>query len=315
MSWRLLVLILGTCIPVAFTASVRGSFAPKVSIGGADKILNLAWPTKAPKASVSFKEAVVVTLHKLTPGVEGLLRQLARDINGTHRDLYALVDSKALARAAEVKKVTELVGGEEHVISLDYNKVEGLIFPDMSPKEHKLFDEFQGLHHSPAKPGAIWWLAEGPGSRKSYDFVWVVESDVRFEGNWSYVFDAYGEQCFDLVAVLDDPAHWDHWERCNHPGCRKPDRLRSFLPIFRLSKHLAEDVLETLRSGITGHHEALLYTICAEETRWKCTASNLQYTDLVGAIRFEKRDLPRRLKPMKLYHPVKSMATVKSVPH
>lgn len=270
------------------------------------KKLNLAWPTKAPPApQAPVREAVVVTLHQLTPNVEKLLHQLAHDLNGTQRELYALVDSKVLTSTAEINKVAELIGGQDHLIHLNYDEVKDLIFPGGGFKELKLFDEFQGLHHSPAKPGAIWWLAEGPGSTKPYDFVWVIESDVRFKGNWSFVFGAYRNQRSDLVAVLDDPVDWDHWDHCTHPGCHKPNRLRSFLPIFRLSKHLAQDVLGTLRSGLTGHHEALLYTVCAQEQRWKCTATNLQYSDLVGAIKFKKNGVPKHLKPMKLYHPVK----------
>lgn len=314
MRWELYVLILGTCSAFAVAAPEAAKGTPKFSAKGADKFLNLAWPTKAPQASV--REAVVVTLHELSHSVKSLLQQLAHDIKGTQRDLYALVDSRALKSTADINQIIDLIGGNEHLISLNYDEVERLVFandsgkdvfPRDSRKDHMLFDEFQGLHHSPAKPGAIWWLAEGPGSKRPYDFAWVIESDVRFKGNWSRVFGAYRHQHTDLVAVLDDPPDWVHWQSCTHPGCHRPDRLRSFLPVFRLSARLAEDVLETLRSGLTGHHEALLYTVCNEERRWSCTANNLEYSDFVGAIRAEKRDLPGKLKPMKLYHPVKSV--------
>lgn len=220
------------------------------------------------------------------------------------------MDSTSLTGHSALDKVAQLVGGEDHLIQLKYDQVLDLVFPSRKYADRALFDEFEGVHHSPAKPGAIWWLAEGPGAKDAfgqsrYDSAWIIESDVRFQGNWSLVFDSYRHQSSDLVAVLDDPFAWSHWKECTHPGCKKEDKQRSFLPIFRLSKHLAQDVLETLRAGYTGHHEALLYTICVEERRWNCTASDLEDSDYVGAIKFKKGRLPRHLRTGKIYHPVK----------
>ena len=35
---------------------------------------------------------------------------------------------------------------------------------------------------------------------KEYDFVWGVEYDVRFSGNWTVLFDALGDTSVDLLA-------------------------------------------------------------------------------------------------------------------
>lgn len=283
------------------------SILRKASYTDSVRTVSSSTTSKGPK-----REAVVVTLHELTPGVKGLLHELAKDVNGTHRDLYALVDSKTLTSRSAINKVVELVGGKERLVSLKYDQVFDLVFPGGSYEARNSFDEFEGMHHSPAKPGAIWWLAEGPGSKDAfgepkYDSAWIIESDVRFKGNWSLVFESYRDESFDLVSVLDDPFGWMHWKYCTHPGCSKEGKQRSFLPIFRISKHLAQDVLETLRAGYTGHHEALLHTICAEERRWNCTSSDLEESDFLGTIAFKKGKLPGHLRPMKLYHPVKNL--------
>ena len=39
---------------------------------------------------------------------------------------------------------------------------------------------------------------------------------------------------------------------------------RAFLPVFRISKRLAQKSIEVLKGGLTGHHEAFLPTVCLQ---------------------------------------------------
>lgn len=250
------------------------------------------------------KEAVVITLHKLTPGVRQLLSNLYASLAGGTRALWALVDGKR-ANPTMLMEIGRYIGNPQCVLTVDYQQMLFKVFPYATPPQRKAFDIFEGVHHAPAKPGAIWFLAEGPGTW--YDYVWVLESDVRFvQGNWAHFFNQYSQRRSDLVSVIDKPKRWVNWNKCNHPGCRKvQSRQRSFLPVFRLSRRLARDVLQTLRSGHTGHHEAFLYAVCKEERRWHCIAEDLEKSPFYGKITF-KKPLPPRLQPGKIYHPIKS---------
>lgn len=250
-----------------------------------------------------FKEAVVVTLHKLTPGVRMLLSKIYSALAGGKRAFWALVDGKR-ANPWMLSEIGNLIKNRQCVLTVDYQSMLHKVFPYATPKQRKAFDVFEGVHHAPAKPGAVWFLAEGPGTW--YDYVWVIESDVRFvQGNWLRVFNGYSQHRSDLISVIDLPKRWSNWAKCSHPGCKRAHRKRSFLPVFRLSKRLAQAVLLSLRSGYTGHHEAFLYAVCKEERRWHCVAEDLEQSPLYGKITFRK-PLPRKLTPNKLYHPIKS---------
>lgn len=265
------------------------------------------WPTHLSnlqsESHEQLKEAVVVTLHKLSPGVRELLSDLHRSLVGGKRALWALVDGKR-ATPAMLQEVGNYIGDPQRAVTVKYQSMLHKIFPHASQKQKRSFNIFEGMHHSPAKPGAVWFLAEGPGTW--YEFVWVLESDVRLvQGNWAHFFDQYSQRRSDLVSVIDQPKRWGNWRGCTHPGCFGVARQRSFLPVFRLSRRLARRILESLRHGRTGHHEAFLHAVCREERRWQCIAEDLEQSSSYGKITFSQ-PLPHKLIPGKIYHPIKS---------
>jgi len=253
----------------------------------------------------AIKEAVIITLHKLTPGVRELLSELHGSLmwSGGERDLWALVDGKS-ATSTMLEEVGNYIGNSQHVVTVKYESMLHKIFPHASAKQKRSFNTFEGMHHSPAKPGAVWFLAEGPGTQ--YEFVWVLESDVRFvQGNWAQFLNQYSQRKSDLVSVIDQPKKWANWRGCTHHGCFGAERKRSFLPVFRISRRLARDVLESLRDGQTGHHEAFFHAVCREEQRWKCVIEDLKQSQFYGKMTFSE-PLPQMLLPGKIYHPIKS---------
>lgn len=100
--------------------------------------------------------------------------------------------------------------------------------------------------------------------------LWLVEHDVRFNGEWSSLFDHFAAFDDDLLAChLADHARcprWPWWDLEHRgPGLRHriPERrrLRAFLPLMRLSG----DALVALRRwqelGWHGHSETLVPTL------------------------------------------------------
>ena len=176
------------------------------------------------------------------------------------------------------------------------------------------FDEFSGIYGAAVKTRAIRWLHESP---PTYDRAWVIEPDVVFAGRWTELFAFYDGEfpAHDLVSVNSTHSTggsaWPHAAACTL--CAEGDGRwqTAFLPVFRISKRLASAVIEVLRSNLTGHHEALLPTVC-ERLSW-CKWTSISHGDVYRyrpLITLEEAE--RDAKPGRLYHPVKSAEALRA---
>lgn len=98
-----------------------------------------------------------------------------------------------------------------------------------------------------------------------YDYYWVIEDDVRFNGDWHDFFDAYKDVHSDLLAChirrFKEEPEWLFW-LLEHPTKEIPesDQVRSFNPISRLSNAGLQCVHEAHIDGWEGHFETLIAT-------------------------------------------------------
>jgi hypothetical protein len=100
-----------------------------------------------------------------------------------------------------------------------------------------------------------------------YDFYWVIEHDVRFNGSWRFLFDGFDESNSDFIsshirAFEEDPA-WYWWESLSHPQktIPKEQRVRSFNPIYRISNQGLRYLHQCHLAGWRGHFEVLIPTL------------------------------------------------------
>lgn len=100
-----------------------------------------------------------------------------------------------------------------------------------------------------------------------FDYYWLIEDDVWFNGDWSYFFSFF--QAFDhpfisshLRTYAEEP-QWSWWRSLLHPIATIPreKRVRSFNPVYRLSKNAIEFLHRSLSDFWIGHHEVLLPTL------------------------------------------------------
>lgn len=100
-----------------------------------------------------------------------------------------------------------------------------------------------------------------------YDRFWVIEYDVRFTGSWRMLLDTFDDNSADLLAtsVCDHAVNpgWSHWPSLQFPQqpVAEDERLRAFLPIYRISAPALALVDEAYRSGVRGHYEVTMPTI------------------------------------------------------
>lgn len=102
-----------------------------------------------------------------------------------------------------------------------------------------------------------------------FDFVWSVEYDVAFSGPWRRFFAAFAEDPADLLAPVifrkRDYPDWIFWPSLATPGATTDEltALRSFMPIFRMSRRMIEATDAAYRDGWGGHLECTLATIAS----------------------------------------------------
>jgi hypothetical protein len=99
-----------------------------------------------------------------------------------------------------------------------------------------------------------------------HDYVWLMESDVDFIGNWGTFFEEFLDCEADLLGTALYPRsqskQWYHWPTFGCPRYVDPSTpTRGFFPVARLSRRFVRSYLEEVRNGWSGHYEALWPTI------------------------------------------------------
>ncbi len=139
----------------------------------------------------------------------------------------------------------------------------------------------------------------------SYEYYWVLEYDVRFNGNWSDFFKAFRENKADLLSTYvrrrrDDP-HWIWWDTHNLEV--SDDRLMAiFCPVVRFSRKALEVLHEKHLAGLYGYCEVVVPTIISQAGLNVMDISERFY-DPLASFNYNGVICPQKGK---LSHPVKT---------
>ena len=103
----------------------------------------------------------------------------------------------------------------------------------------------------------------------SYDYYWCIEDDVRFNGLWSAFFSHFSHSAdssdfiSSYIRDYDEHPYWHWWNYFGKEDVTLSTSLlvRSFNPIYRISKKAIDYLYEQLLSGWYGHHEVLMPTL------------------------------------------------------
>ncbi|WP_209332807.1 DUF3405 domain-containing protein [Lunatimonas salinarum] len=107
-------------------------------------------------------------------------------------------------------------------------------------------------------------------SHPNYDYYWCIEDDVDFSGDWSAFFEEFSSVDADFISShirrYQDEPEWPWWSALAHPYFVIPQeqRIRSFNPIYRISRAGLELLHKALSSKWCGHHEVLIPTLLYE---------------------------------------------------
>jgi hypothetical protein len=166
---------------------------------------------------------------------------------------------------------------------------------------------------------------------KKYDYYWAIEYDVRFTGDWVHFFSQFDKNSADFITshirhYHEEPG-WLGWEKMKSPPGKEKteDYLRSFNPIYRISKEALEYIDKQIKAGYAGHNEVLFPTLIYHNDDLKMTdfggsgtfvegAVNKNYISrsdkdgeiFGGTFRFRPTMNKIGMRKNKLYHPIKS---------
>jgi len=99
------------------------------------------------------------------------------------------------------------------------------------------------------------------------EFVWALEFDVDYSGNWGKLFGRFAGNRADVLTTTlmprQDCPDWNKWPTAGAPAALKPANwLRSFNPILRLSRRFAAAYVATVESTAwQGHYEFTIPSI------------------------------------------------------
>lgn len=104
-------------------------------------------------------------------------------------------------------------------------------------------------------------------SHNHYDYYWIIEGDVFFNGLWKYFFKSFSLDMSDMlssyVTYYHEDREWPWWDSLRVKGetIGKSDYVRSLNPIYRLSNRALDVIHKCLLLGWEGHYEVLLASI------------------------------------------------------
>jgi hypothetical protein len=191
--------------------------------------------------SPSRSEAVVWTARYLD---DCRAKRLAALVETSGRDVWLLHNHQILLAGDERLNKSLLlinsIAGLQHAVQAD-------------APAGRLFT-FDGKGH--AKSAVMRWIAE-----HEYDFVWHVEDDAFYTGQWHALFDSVDPNA-DVIArhIPQGSAGWWRSKHCSiHGGpCNAIQPVQMQWMVARLSKPFATALLCALVTRqVAGHHEAL----------------------------------------------------------
>lgn len=261
------------------------------------------------------KYAYVILTNKCNQEVLHLYKDVSEATlkNGEAYLCYHLADNDV---PAEVLKINNFIFTDDILKSLNYHPIVDKMLP--------------GSNHFP--------LLDFYRNNPDFDYYWLIEDDVRFNGKWCDFFDAFNlvDEQYDFITChirkfFEEPG-WYWWETLKHDSSFVPFhlRLRSFNPIYRISNKSLSYLNHLLGyEKWSGHHEVLMPTmLCIKgfsvadfggegsfvnpvnlNRYYTETASNYAGVLSTGTMRF-RPVIASVEESNKLYHPVKSIRAV-----
>lgn len=102
------------------------------------------------------------------------------------------------------------------------------------------------------------------------EFVWIIEYDVDFSGDWATFFGQFETSSADLLtstlAPRSDCPDWWWWRQASAPAHVSPEQMhRGFHPLMRVSRRFAHEYRRSVADPAwEGHYESIVPTVALD---------------------------------------------------
>ena len=253
------------------------------------------------------RQAFLFACHELSPPTVGeyaKIRRATEDLG----DAYLLFDRGSGQLPEQVKQHNHYLFSLQSISQLGYPLIDDAILP--------------GNNHYP--------LLQFFAQHGEFERYWVIEYDVRFSGDWRTFLESFSDVTVDFLSChirsYSDEPRWQWWSLHHlEKTIELSDRLRSFNPIYRISREALRFLDSAYRDGWWGHHEVSMATLLHHHGfslmdfggKGRCTATgsvNLFYTSsrnlCRGTMRYRPAFFRCGRRKNTLYHPVKPSVQV-----
>lgn len=190
-----------------------------------------------------MKQALIIVGHKLNTHIFELYDVLSNSFT-EYGDVYLVLNVDSADVKFNLNQNIICLTSEE-IFAMGYTPIKKTIIP--------------GSNHFIL----LWFYKHFP----NYDYYWNVEYDVAFSGNWRKLFVLCEDRSAHFLSThikhYNEDPYWYWWNALygDISQIDIKDRLRSFNPIYRISKDSLSLIDSTLLTGNYGHHEVLVPTL------------------------------------------------------
>ena len=198
------------------------------------------------------KQAVIFLTHHASRRVYGHFERLRRDLLGVMPTYLAF--HRPQAGAADPPFVPDITISAADAASMFPTRYNAMI------RQQEDYFLFIDLAYLPAFAHPMF---------SEFDFLWMIEEDVDFSGDWGELFEGAAASTADLIgshfARRSQSSAWMHWSTFSSPVSVSPEVVtRGLFPLVRFSRRF----LETYQRAVSdpawvGNFEALYPTVAA----------------------------------------------------
>jgi hypothetical protein len=206
------------------------------------------------------RHAIVFLTHIVSKRILLHFKRLQEETNGSLFSLLCIHNSQ-LSMGSRVER--GISSFRLPTPSLDVDAQSGArLLPNRHAQMRRL-----GRWYNKGFPDLAYLPAMMSEKMRQYEFIWLVENDVDYAGDWLKFFSSTLENDADLLTTYAysraENTNWDHWSWFEPPPEVSLDKqISSFNPIARFSKRMILAYFQAVESdGWQGHTEALWPTI------------------------------------------------------
>ncbi len=192
----------------------------------------------------NLKQAILFLSNKTAPNIINVFNLITESVKDL-ADVYFIYHQTTPEIPDEIKALNHYAFTNDILHELNFTPLENSLLP--------------GCDHFP--------LFKFQLDFPEYDYYWHIEDDVRFCGNWNYLFESFQDVNADFITShvrkKEEDPHWYWWNSLKMKGrqVEMKNAVRSFNAIHRISNRAVKFLHKELSSGWSGHHEVLLPTL------------------------------------------------------